>query len=172
MIRVNIEGMMQPITKLRCSTILVSVFVLYPGHNFGHGDSDRIVGQRKQRTQHAGFTGRNRWKNWHLACESIAKCTLHFTQHFNLLHVVYVCIRKGAMASSSSFRRQHDCLGTTLLFIFKIHWVISFPSFLAGPEIQPETYWLDGKSTDESLKLTHLYHPIGKYLKCRSHRQK
>ena len=78
MIRVNIEGMMQPITKLRCSTILVSVFVLYPGHNFGHGDSDRIVGQRKQRTQHAGFTVRNRWKDWHLACESIARCTLHF----------------------------------------------------------------------------------------------
>ena len=62
-------------------------------------------------------------------------------------------------AHSSGVRRRIVFRGTICPFCFKTHWVVWFPSFLAGPRQRPSTWAGNGNFAVVSQKYTHSYHP-------------
>ena len=58
-------------------------------------------------------------------------------------------------AHSSGVRRRIVLRGTICPFCFRTHWVILFPSFLAGPRQRPSTCAGNGNFSVVSRKYTH-----------------
>ena len=62
-------------------------------------------------------------------------------------------------AHSYGMRCRIVLRGTVCTFCFRTHWVISFPSFLAGPRQRPSTWARHGNFAFVSQKYTHSYNP-------------